>query len=403
MDLWFLTLEFCTSGFVPAVELTLTKRQGAPKRTKNKVRAQNAKTKDQNQEISQRRMILIPFSTIYGALMRARREAYRRGWLAVSSLPAPVISVGNLTTGGTGKTPLVEWICRRLAEDNHNVCVLTRGYRRENPKTQVLVSNGKELLATEREAGDEPYLLARNLLGIAAVVCNSDRVQAGRWAIENLGCKVFVLDDGFQHQKLARDLDIVTIDATNPWGGGALLPEGRLREPLEGLARADCVVMTRVEQQENLQSLAVKVKDLADEIPIFNSRMLPSQLRPMVNHSFDPSKRSMGAFCGVGNAESFFNLLRSQGHELAFTHAFADHHDYTQFDIDDLVRAATGEGADSLVTTAKDEVKIKNLNVSLPCYVLDIQISLDNADRFVELIRNAIAKVNSETMGGARV
>ena len=343
-------------------------------------------------------MLLIPLSTIYSAVMRARREAYRRGWLAVSSLPAPVISVGNLTTGGTGKTPLVEWICRHIAEDGRKVCVLTRGYGRSNPNTQVVVSNGNEILANDRESGDEPYLLARNLLGIAAVVCNPDRIQAGRWAIENLGSEVFVLDDGFQHLKLARDLDIVTIDATNPWGGGALLPEGRLREPPNGLSRADCVVITRADQQKDLKSLNSQLRNLVNEVPVFVSRMLGSELRAMFNDAgnaaLDVSKQSFGAFCGIGNAESFFNLLRSDGYELAFTRAFTDHHDYTQFEIDDLIQEATAAGAHALVTTAKDEVKLKSLNVSLPCYVLDIRISLDNTDSFIELIRNAIAKAH---------
>lgn len=347
-------------------------------------------------------MILLPLSTVYSAVMRARREAYRRRWLAVTSLPAPVISVGNLTTGGTGKTPLVEWICRRLSEDNHKVCVLTRGYGRENPKTQAVVSNGNEILANPREAGDEPYLLARNLLGIAAVVSNPDRIQAGRWAFKNLGSEVFVLDDGFQHLKLARDLDLVTIDATNPWGGGALLPKGRLREPPSGLARADCVVITRLGPQTQLKSLIGRVQELAGNIPIFNSGMLPSQIRPMGSDKPEGSPQSFGAFCGVGNAESFFNLLRSEGHELAFTRPFPDHHQYTQIEIDELIQEASAKGSHALVTTAKDEVKLASLNVSLPCYVLDIHISLDNADRLIELIRNAIAKAHRGDDGPAR-
>src|SRR5687768_4429573 len=176
---------------------------------------------------------LIPLSAVYSAVTRTRLVAYRRGWLSVSTLDAPVISVGNLTTGGTGKTPLVEWVCHVLAGGDarqdtcKKVCVLTRGYGRENPRTQVVVSNGAELLTNVQQAGDEPFLLAKDLIGIAGVVANSDRVAAGRWAATNLNAQCFVLDDGFQHLGLARDLDIVIIDATNPWGGGSLLPAGR--------------------------------------------------------------------------------------------------------------------------------------------------------------------------------
>src|ERR1044071_9842941 len=164
-------------------------------------------------------LILPPLSAIYSAVTRARVSAYRRGWLAIAKLPVPVISVGNLTVGGTGKTPLVEWVCNAIArETGKSVCVLTRGYGRIKSSSQVLVSDGKTLLAGERESGDEPYLLAQNLIGIAAVVCNSNRFAAGDWALKNLGSEVFVLDDGFQHLSLARDLDIITIDAMNPWG-----------------------------------------------------------------------------------------------------------------------------------------------------------------------------------------
>ncbi|HEY0430584.1 MAG TPA: tetraacyldisaccharide 4'-kinase, partial [Pyrinomonadaceae bacterium] len=190
--------------------------------------------------------MLPPLSAVYAAVARARLAAYRRGWLSVAKLAAPVISVGNLTTGGTGKTPLVEWVCRVLAgesvpgivvaEPPKKVCVLTRGYGRANPKSQVVVSNGTEILVDERDSGDEPMLLARNLLGTAAVIANPNRVAAGEWALKNLGSEAFVLDDGFQHLRLARDLDIVTIDATNPFGGSRLLPAGRLREPISGLA-----------------------------------------------------------------------------------------------------------------------------------------------------------------------
>ena len=173
---------------------------------------------------------LTPLSGLYGVAMKARRALYQRGLFHVHKAGAPVISVGNLTTGGTGKTPLVEWIARALAQRQKRVCILTRGYGRQHPGSRVLVSNGSEIFSDAREAGDEPLLLAEKLKGEAAVICDADRVAAARWATENLGTELFILDDGFQHLRMARDYNIVAIDATNPWGNRRLLPAGNLRE-----------------------------------------------------------------------------------------------------------------------------------------------------------------------------
>ena len=296
-------------------------------------------------------LLLLPLSTVYDVVTRARRAAYRRGLFSTSKLGAPVVSVGNITTGGTGKTPLVEWICRAIADgtaagsgsQGKKVCVLTRGYGRSDPNTQVVVSNATEILVGEREAGDEPFLLAENLLGIAAVICNPDRVAAGNWAIENLKADVFVLDDGFQHLRLARDLNIVTVDATNPWGGGRLLPYGRLREPTTGLSRADCVVITRAEQVEDVDSIEKALRQLVGEVPIFSSRMVTSEIREIAGKKPETATsltEPVGAFCGVGNPESFFEHLRRAGHQLAFTRTFADHHNYIQSELDALVEEA---------------------------------------------------------------
>lgn len=340
-------------------------------------------------------LILPPLSAVYAAMTRARLSAYRRGWFSIAKLAAPVISVGNLTTGGTGKTPLVEWVCRVLAdpgsrEPRKKVCVLTRGYGRANPKSQVVVSSGTELLADEREAGDEPFLLAKNLEGIAAVIANPNRLTAGAWALENLGSEIFVLDDGFQHLQLARDLDIVTIDATNPFGQGALLPAGQLREPLSGLSRAQCVVITRTEQVEEWTTIKEIVERTAGLIPIFSSRMATSRIYQLGSEEIDQAKipsQPLGAFCGVGNPDSFFNHLRREGQTLAFTRTFADHYRYNQTDLDHLVKQARSSGAVGLITTAKDATKLASLKRDLPCYILEIEISIDDEDRLVKIIQ----------------
>src|SRR6266550_1732017 len=291
--------------------------------------------------------ILPPFSALYSLATRLRVAAYRRRLLSVSRLDAFVISVGNITTGGTGKTPLVEWVCRILAEEGKRVCVLTRGYRRQNSNEQVVVSDGNKVLTDVAAAGDEPWLLARDLLGIAAVVCNTNRSEAGRWALDNLQSEVFVLDDGFQHLQLARDLNIVTIDATNPWGDG-LLPVGQLREPLSSLARADCFVLTRTEEKPDLSSIAGELQKRVGPKPVFRSRMLTTGLRRLGGETLDQVssiQKPVAAFCGVGNPESFFNHLRRERFELAVEWAFPDHYNYHQVDVDRMVADAKAKGA----------------------------------------------------------
>jgi tetraacyldisaccharide 4'-kinase len=346
-------------------------------------------------------LILLPLSAVYSAVTRARVAAYRRGLLSVSKLAATVISVGNLTTGGTGKTPLVEWVCRTIdavahegVRDGKKICVLTRGYGKENPKTQVVVSNSTELLASESQAGDEPFMLANNLLGIAAVISNPNRVAAGRWAIENLHSEVFVLDDAFQHVRLFRDLDIVTIDATNPWGGG-MLPSGRLREPLSGLSRADCVVITRTEQVDDIGAIKEAVRRFAGDAPILSARMRTKGFRRVDGSPTETAEllsQPIAAFCGIGNPDSFFAHLRHEGYQLAFTQTFPDHHRYNQSELDSLVSEAKASGATSLLTTAKDATKLQPFNIELPCYILDIEISIDDEDRLVDLIRKAMSQ-----------
>jgi tetraacyldisaccharide 4'-kinase len=338
-------------------------------------------------------LVLPPFSALYSLATRLRLAAYRRNLFSVSRLDAAVISVGNITTGGTGKTPLVEWVCRVLGDEGKRVCILTRGYRRQNPNEQLVVSDGNEIFADVAASGDEPLLLAKNLLGIAAVVCNSNRTAAGQWAINDLRSEVFVLDDGFQHLQLARDLNIVTIDATNPWGGG-MLPYGHLREPLSGLARADCVVLTRTGEPTDLASLTTDLKKIVGQTPIFLSRMRTSGLRRLDGENVDRDRlisQPIAAFCGVGNPTSFFDHLRSEGYEPALERAFPDHYNYQQADVDRIVVDAKGKGATSILTTAKDAVKVASLHFEMPCYVLEISISIADEASLTQMIRNRLS------------
>ena len=338
-------------------------------------------------------IVLPPLSLLYGAVTRTRLSLYRRGTFQTTKLDRPVISIGNITTGGTGKTPLVEHVARLIASQGKKVCILTRGYGRKDPHLQVIVSDGYGVLASPSEAGDEPYLLATRLKGLAAVISSADRIAAGREAIKDFGTDCFVLDDGFQHLRLARDLNLVTIDATNPWGGGRLLPHGRLRESLEGMSRADCVVITRCDQVESLDGLRAEILRLTGGKSIFESQMRMVRVPPLKNggETLAPSAR-VAAFCAVGNPASFFESLRGAGYEVAVERAFPDHHVYSQDEIDALIRSAKDAGAEVLVTTAKDAVKLRTMAFSMPCYVEEIEIAIEKAEEFTRLILEAIAK-----------
>jgi len=342
-------------------------------------------------------IVLSPLSTLYSAVTRARLTAYRREWFSTAKLPVPVISVGNLTTGGTGKTPLVEYVCQVLGRPNASgsrkrICVLSRGYGRTNASSQVVVSDGNQLLANPNEAGDEPFLLAKNLSGVAAVICNRDRFAAGTWAVANLDTEVFVLDDGFQHLQLQRDLDIVTIDATNPWSNKSLLPYGRLREPLSSLSRAGCFVITRADQIDDCTAIKQVIEKFAPGKPIFTSRMSTAAIRTIDGEVVDTLPERVGAFCGVGNPESFFGQLREQGLAPVFTRTFADHYHYTQTDLDRLSKEAESHDVQCLITTAKDAVKLASLSLKLPCFSLEIRIVIDDEEQFAQLVRQVARK-----------
>jgi len=272
--------------------------------------------------------------------------------------------------------------------------VLTRGYGRNNPGRQVIASDGKEVLADVEETGDEAFMLAESLRGKAAVICDADRVSAAAWAIENLGSDVFVLDDAFQHQQIARDLNILAVDAMNPWGNRRSIPGGILRESIEELSRADCVVITRADL-ENPRRLQDEIERIHPGMPVMLSRMKHTQLREAGPNSpvIDSEKIKalpLGAFCGIGNPESFFQLLQREGYSLTYQRSFRDHYNFTQTDIDEIVREAQNKGAQVILTTAKDAAKLRSLKFGLPCYVAEIEIEIEHEEVLRELIRKAI-------------
>jgi len=367
------------------------------------------------------RFFLKPFSLLYRAVVQARNSLYEKGVFKSHSLDALTISIGNITAGGTGKTPLVALVAQILAVSGERVCVLSRGYKRENPQKRVLVSDGERILADVKTSGDEPFELAAKLLGVSAVIADANRARAGNWARENLGITAFVLDDAFQHRRVKRDLDIVCVDATNPFGSGKILPAGILREPLSNLKRAGAIVITRANlvEEKQIADLKSQISELNPDCQVFVSENRISNLvnlkefnartqksvqqsafsgqpesedrRPKTEDqiSKDKGQRTKDkflAFCALGNPESFFQQLRREKFDLAFTGTFRDHYNYTQKDVDELEREATAKGAKSFLTTAKDAVKLKDLRFNLPCYVAESELVFDDDKGFRELI-----------------
>jgi tetraacyldisaccharide 4'-kinase len=284
--------------------------------------------------------LLWPLALPYGAAVRLRARAYRMGIFRERRLEGFVISVGNLTAGGTGKTPMVLWLAERLAAEGKKAGILTRGYRgRASP---------------EGSTSDEAQMLKARLGDGAAFGVGADRLARGR-ELAGQGIRWFILDDGFQHMQLARDVDIVLIDATHPFGGGHLLPAGRLREPRRALKRADIIVITRSSHAPAVEA-AIRRDSNA---PFFYARSRLDSVRslhggyPGVD---DPAarERKFYAFCGIGNPSAFLADLRDWGFQIAGHAFFPDHHRYTQQDVRDIQARARQAGAEGAICTEKD-------------------------------------------------
>lgn len=336
-------------------------------------------------------MLMSFISSMYGNVVGLRNLLYDHGIFETFELGAHTISVGNITAGGTGKTPLVAYIASILSERGDRVCVLTRGYGRKDAHKRILVSDYDSILAKPADAGDEPFELAQKLVGKAIVIADADRVAAAEWARRKFGITAFVLDDGFQHRKVKRNVDIVCVDASDPFGSNRLLPVGRLREPLENLARADVVVVMRSQLNLQLNVLLSDIRRLAPNAAIFEGERSIASFTPLEELFVEPrTQRPFAqkafAFCGLGNPQSFAGTLGQAGIKLAGMRAFADHHTYEQRDVNDVIKEADAAGADCLLTTVKDAVKLKDLKFQLPCYAVEIDLRLDNADGFASML-----------------
>ena len=320
--------------------------------------------------------ILWPLTILYRCGITIRSFLYRYKIFKTNRLTAKVISVGNITVGGTGKTPLVEKLARLLHEKEYRVGIVSRGYRNKRSGI-ILVSNGDKVTATPQTAGDEPFLLARRMKGFP-VVASKDRVQAGQYVIDNFRCDVLLLDDGFQHLKLERNADLVVIDSANPWGNGKLLPAGPLRESLKSLRRADALIFTRVDQAHDIEELKNQTVQYSDA-PVLTSVHQPIEWVSLETHDrFSPDfmegKRILG-FAGIGNPESFQETLSMLNATIADFMTYRDHHWYTDKDLLRIASTAEKLKAEAIVTTEKDSVRIRALYKNkIPIYYLQIEL-----------------------------
>jgi tetraacyldisaccharide 4'-kinase len=302
--------------------------------------------------------LLRPLSPLYGAAVRLRARAYARGWLPSERLELPVISVGNVTFGGTGKTPTVIALARDLGRSGRRPAVLTRGYGRTTDEPLVVV--GPEPGEPVERIGDEPAELARRLPGIPIVV-DADRVRGGRRAI-GLDSDVLLLDDGFQHLRLVRDLDLVLVDAADPWGGGRLPPRGRLREPLAALERASALLVTKLPPGDPgplVGEIAATAAGHGARGPVLAARLRVVRVhdgRDWQDAAVLAGRRVL-AFAGLGRPQGFGDLLREAGAEVVASRWFADHHRYSSAEVASVVAGARAAGAVP-VTTGKDAVKL---------------------------------------------
>ncbi len=343
------------------------------------------------------KVVLNILAVIYYCLIKIRALAYKLRLKKSKCLSKPVISIGNITVGGTGKTPLVKFLASELKQQNLNPVILTGGYKAEEKSDLTVVANEDETLTNAKQAGDEAYLLARLLKNIA-VIAGQQRSLTGEYACREFEPDFVILDDAFQHWQLNRDYDIVVIDGTNPFSNGSLLPAGLLREPISSLKRADAFVITKVNQISGK-----KLAEIKDEIRNYNFDALmittkhqPGYLRELTSdkqEKINLKNKRVVAVSGIGNPKSFTETLTSLEAEVVKHFKFPDHYQYNTEDIMEIYTTATTEDVDMIVTTEKDAVSIETADFSeivkgeLPFKVLGIEIEIiDSRAKFLELL-----------------
>ena len=353
------------------------------------------------------RFTLKLLSRLYSFIMNVRLALFEHRIIRSKTLGCQVISIGNLTVGGTGKTPVVEVFARALQQNGRKVAILSRGYMKaEDPPAEKLknlitfrtptqqppriVSDGERLLLDSEMGGDEPYMLASNLPNVCVIV-DKDRVKSGRYAIQKLGCDTLILDDGFQYLRLKHRVDIVLVDRTNPFDNGYVLPRGLLRESVRHLSRATFIFITK-SAGDGSPELRREIRALNDKAEIAECRHTPRHLQDVFTGERKPLEFLQGlkvaALSGIAAPRGFEETLERLGGELVHRRRFADHHRYTQQELLDTINAARDRGAQAIVTTEKDAVRFPLVERrDIPLYFLRVEIELlSGEENFHDLI-----------------
>lgn len=351
------------------------------------------------------RALLWAPSKLYELAVRLRVVGYETAYLRPKRLSAIVISVGNLTMGGAGKTPMVQYIASYLKSEDHRIAILTRGYARKSSGMRVLNDPAKheavEGANSYLEFGDEPLMLARSMPEVQIVV-NKDRYEAGRRAEQAFGSTVLVLDDGYQHLSLIRDLNILLVDATDPFGDFEMPPFGRLREPLYGLKRADAVIVTRADRPfDESQTRAIIARYCANSVPVMYFYSGITALRHLASGELYDIKDFAGwnvaVACGIGNPQAFSDDLLQVGINIVSEAFFRDHHPFTQTDLDEITRRAKDTNADAILTTEKDAVRLEGLqHGDIPIYAARMELQSDDEVKLKSLLLRTVNKGKSK-------
>ena len=326
-----------------------------------------------------------PLSWLYGLAVARRNRRFDAG-VGVQQAPLPVVSVGNLSTGGTGKTPVVRWLAEQLRERGRQVAIVSRGYGGKAGVGPVVVSRGEGPLESAELVGDEPWMLAALLPGVCVVV-GSDRVRGAKQA-QQLGADLVLLDDGFQHRFLARQFDLVLADASRPFWDAALLPIGRLREPVDSLHRADALMITRDRSQATRERFRSELAQRQIALEVYSSDHQSAGLFDSQGNEVSVPPRAI-AFCGIGHPQRFRQDLERLGIELVDFIARRDHQRIREDEFRGWVRRAATEEA-ALITTDKDRARLGALADGSPLRTLRITTAIDRGDELLERILAAI-------------
>lgn len=353
------------------------------------------------------RWILHGLSHVYRAIVQTRLLLYRRRFYRERTLGCPVISVGNISVGGTGKTPVVELLARELTAGGRKVAILSRGYksvprsffskildkilRKKDIFVPRVVSDGQSLLLDSRTAGDEPFMLANNLRGVIVLV-DRDRVKSGAYAIEHFGVDTLLLDDGFQYVRLDHRLEVTLIDRQAPFGNGHMLPRGTLREPPANLRRATHILLTKCVPGEDNAALVARVRRYNRTAEIIETTHRARHLRNFLTGEVKPLEfltgLRVGSLCGIAAPESFEGALRQLGAKIEISKIYTDHHRYTDKEIEGFINRCARRNLDAILTTEKDAVRIPRiLDAAVPIYYLRVEIEiLQGAESWQRLI-----------------